>query len=300
MAKQRDVARTELVAVVVAVNDGQPEVLTASALPLQLPAGPLRDDRRSMQAGLRAWVEEQTGLRLGYVEQLYTFADRGRARDSEERWISVSYLALAWLEPGAVRAGWVGWYRLFPWEDRRGDCAAMATLEAGLRAWAGEEDTERRTLRCAVNFGLDGRDWLPERALQRYEVLWEAGLVPESPDWAGTLPPDVVGPWMLHDHRRIVATGMARLRAKIQYRPVVFELLAPAFTLGQLQACVEAIAGQHVHKQNFRRLVEQQQLVEETGETTAETGGRPARLFRFRREVLDERAAGGTKLPRAR
>ena len=90
---------------------------------------------------------------------------------------------------------------------------------------------------------------------------------------------------------------MARLRAKIKYRPVVFELMPPRFTLGQLQQAVEALAGRRLHKQNFRRLVEQQDLVEETGEMATETGGRPAKLFRFRRAILAERTAAGTKLP---
>ena len=54
-----------------------------------------------------------------------------------------------------------------------------------------------------------------------------------------------------------------------------------------------------MHTQNFRRLVEQQHLVEDTGEL-AGTGGRPARLYRFRREVLQERQAAGTKLPTTR
>ena len=57
-----------------------------------------------------------------------------------------------------------------------------------------------------------------------------------------------------------------------------------------MQRAVEALAGQRLHKQNFRRLIEQQGLVEETGEVSKETGGRPAKLFRFRREVLLERA----------
>lgn len=297
MSRPHEAVRAELVAVAVGVLDGAPRVLTTSASQLQLPAGPLREDHRSMQAGLRAWVEEKTGLRLGYVEQLYTFADRDRA--GSQRTISVSYLGLTWLEHGDLER-WVSWYDLFPWEDQRDDGTLLRALEPHLRAWAKAEDSERREVRCRVTFGLDGTDWHPELALQRYEVLYEGGLVPESPDWREALPPQIVGPWMLHDHRRIVATAMGRLRAKIQYRPVVFELMPPEFTLGQLQACVEAIAGQHVHKQNFRRIVEQQRLVEETGATTSETGGRPARLFRFRREILDERAAGGTKLPRTR
>jgi hypothetical protein len=105
---------------------------------------------------------------------------------------------------------------------------------------------------------------------------------------------------MRHDHRRILATGIARLRAKIKYRPVVFELMPPAFTLLQLQRSVEALAGRLLHKQNFRRLIDQQDLVEETGEVTTETGGRPAKMFRFRREVLAERQVAGTKLPLVR
>ena len=105
---------------------------------------------------------------------------------------------------------------------------------------------------------------------------------------------------MAVDHRRILATAIGRLRGKIKYRPVVFELMPPAFTLLQLQRTVEALAGVRLHKQNFRRLVEQQGLVEETGEISARTGGRPARLVRFRREVLLERPAPGLRLRPAR
>jgi hypothetical protein len=112
--------------------------------------------------------------------------------------------------------------------------------------------------------------------------------------------PELAGQRMAHDHRRILATGVARLRAKIKYRPVVFELMPPSFTLLQLQRAVEALAGRPLHKQNFRRLIDQQGLVEETGEVAAATGGRPAKLFRFRREVLLERAVAGTKLPLSR
>src|SRR5205814_758719 len=82
--------------------------------------------------------------------------------------------------------------------------------------------------------------------------------------------------------------------------PGVFELMPETFTLLQLQRCVEALTGRLVHKQNFRRLIGQQDLVEETRETTPNTGGRPAKLFRFRREVLTRRAIAGTKLPVSR
>ena len=161
----------------------------------------------------------------------------------------------------------------------------------------------------AITFGCDGRAWNEELVLQRYELLYEAGLIPEAARGSppGTLRPGgAAGPLpgtgqpMILDHRRILATGIARLRAKIKYHPVVFELMPETFTLLQLQRCVEALAGRLVHKQNFRRLIEQQNLVEETGETTPDTGGRPAKLFRFRREVLNQRAISGTKLPISR
>jgi hypothetical protein len=79
----------------------------------------------------------------------------------------------------------------------------------------------------------------------------------------------------------------------------VFELMPDTFTLLQLQRCVEALAGRLMYKQNFRRLIEQQDLVEETGGMSQDTGGRPAKLFRFRRAVFAQRALAGSKLPLA-
>ena len=105
---------------------------------------------------------------------------------------------------------------------------------------------------------------------------------------------------MAFDHRRILATAMGRLRGKLKYRPVVFELLPPEFTLLDLQKTVEAISGTLLHKQNFRRLVEQGGLVETTGNVSTETGGRPAKLYRFRREVVLERPAPGLRVKSGR
>ncbi len=301
-------------AVLTAVDDGRPLVLTADQ-GRSLPSGPLRTEHRSMQAGLQAWVEQQTGHHLGYVEQLYTFADPDRSV-AGGRVVSVSYLGLT-RAAGDAGHGWRDWYAFFPWEDRRpgspGPTVLQETVTPLLDAWArgarSDGERERRQLRTDVCFALDGRPWAPELVLQRYELLYEAGLLPESggattddpaPGSDGEDRPGVPGERMAGDHRRILSTGLARLRAKIQYHPVVFELMPDTFTLGQLQVAVEAIAGQAVHKQNFRRLVTQQDLVEPTGETDSDTGGRPARLYRFRRGVLDERGVAGTKLPRTR
>ena len=300
----------ELSAVIVAVTDEEPRVLAVrdgSALP----SGPLEAEHRTLELGLRAWVEARTHHPLGYVEQLYTFADRDRTQGDGGQAISLSYLALtreapAWGEAGA---GWINWYRYFPWEDWRPGQPAMLDQEIlpRLATWQADADdaAERRlrAQRIAIAFGQKGTAWNEELVLQRYELLFEAGRVQEATRHRA-IPPERLlshpGQAMVHDHRRILATGLSRLRAKIKYRPVVFELMPSSFTLLQLQRTVEALAGRRLHKQNFRRFIMQEGLVEETGQVRTETGGRPAKLVRFRRDVLAERAAGGTRLPLTR
>ncbi|HEY1735757.1 MAG TPA: hypothetical protein VGG12_03845 [Methylovirgula sp.] len=297
----------DLIAVLVAVTNGDPSVLTLQDA-RALPSGPFELEHRSLQSGLRAWVERQTHHPLGYVEQLYTFADRDRGLGPDQRFISISYLGLTRERAHAdYEAQWRSWYDYLPWEDHRVGAPPMIEqlLAPALRAFAKAAPDRSTALdrrnRIAVTFGLDDRPWNEELVLQRYELLYEAKLISEArinkAELGGAPLP---GQAMILDHRRILATGIARLRAKIKYHPVVFELMPETFTLLQLQRCVEALGGRLLHKQNFRRLIEQQQLVEETGELSQETGGRPAKLFRFRREVLAERAIVGTKLPISR
>jgi hypothetical protein len=71
--------------------------------------------------------------------------------------------------------------------------------------------------------------------------------------------------------------------------------MPPKFTLLQLQRAVEALAGKQLHKQNFRRLIADRGLVEESGTLDEQTGGRPAKQFQFRRNVLLERLSPGVK-----
>jgi hypothetical protein len=289
------VVETELIAVLVAVTDGDPRVLTIEN-GFALPSGPLEPGHRSLQAGLRAWVERQTHHPITYVEQLYTFADQQRG---EARGISISYLALSREAPAEFPGtSWRSWYHYFPWEDQRSANGLGEELLQRLTAWAGGEPA--RLARIAGLFGGGEKTWNEELVLQRYELLWEAGLVPEATRQALAAPTPVPGKEMLNDHRRILATAIARLRAKIKYRPVVFELLAHEFTLLELQQTMEALAGQSLHKPNFRRFIEGQELVEETGRATSGGAGRPAKLFRFKPAVLEERGFTGSKLPLVR
>src|SRR5271166_2951373 len=96
----------ELIAVIVAVTDGEPRVLTIDE-GRALPSGPFELTHRSLQAAMRSWVERQTHHPLGYVEQLYTFADRDRTRTGQ-RMVSISYLGLTREARGPGEPG-VGW-----------------------------------------------------------------------------------------------------------------------------------------------------------------------------------------------
>jgi hypothetical protein len=145
-----------------------------------------------------------------------------------------------------------------------------------------------------------------ERSLERYELLYEAGSRLKPRDrarfdgGASAMAAELASEPMASDHRRILATAIGRLRAKIKYRPVVFELAPEHFTLLHLQRVVEAIAGLELHKQNFRRLLDRTGLVEGTGQIDTSAGGRPAELFRARRDTLNERPVGGIHVPAPR
>jgi hypothetical protein len=317
----------DLTAVIVAVTDDAPRILAVTGAAAggtgdALPCGPLDPEGdRTLGLGLRRWVRERTGLELDYIEQLYTFGDRDRDPGSGARELSVAYLALVCEErpfgSGSGEACWCDWYGFFPWEDHRWGRPALLdrVMVPALERWAerttagtggpvGAAVTARqRRARVNVEFGLGGAPWDEVRVLERYELLYEAGLLAEAqrdgrrPPTGSPVDGEPVGRPMVLDHRRIAATALSRLRGKLAYRPVVFELLPAEFTLLRLQQLVEALAGTRLHKQNFRRLVEHGRLVEGTGRHQVRTGGRPAELFRFREEVLRERSRAGVALP---
>jgi hypothetical protein len=258
---------------------------------------------RTLEGALRHWVTQQTQLRLGHVEQLYTFGDRDRdpRRPGGPRMLSIAYLAFVRESApgGGDLARWRDWYDYFPWEDWRGGRPALVdeSILPAVRTWiaqsSGDERRarERRARRCT---GTRRSAWNPELVLERYELFWEIGLVAEAPRPAQTL-----GIPMALDHRRILATAIGRVRGALGYRPVVFELLPPSFTLGGLQRTVEALAGVRLHTGNFRRLVAAAELVEPTAERARTTNGRPAVLYRFRRDVVAERDILGLSISRS-
>ena len=313
-----------LTAAIVAIEGNEPLILTASGGDgdklAGLPFGPFDRWRTapSRSACAPGW-RSRPGLRLGYVEQLYTFGDRGRhaqAGDTDAHVVSIGYLALTRAADNAARAPGAALRALVSLLSRgrtgakRGPASSSATilpaltrLGGAVRAAGQSPARSAASERVRLYFGADGAQWDEESVLDRYELLYEAGLVEEArrdgrPAALARKSLPMLGVAMRFDHRRILATAIARLRAKLKYRPVVFELMPAEFTLTELQRTVEAISGRHLHKQNFRRLVETGALVEPTGEMSTQTGGRPAALFRFRREVLQERPAPGLRRSR--
>ena len=341
-AHQQGSGTTEVVAVLVAITEHTARVLTVDQGKL-LPNGPLMPLHRSLQAGVRQWVEEQTQQPLGYLEQLYTFVDTNRRNVDGHALVYVSYLGLVQetqTQQLQSQALWRDWYDYFPWENHLEGKPSiiMDFIVPALLEWANKTTDaivqQRRRQRIGLCWGLseaflagndfgncenkdagidkaidnnqDNREWVAEHVLLRYEMLYEAGLIPEAPTYSANaqtrpLPKNwsqLIGAPMYYDHRRVIATAISRLRAKIEYRPLIFGLMPDVFTLSQLQQSVEALSGVRLHKQNFRRLLDSQNLVMETGQSSSAQRGRPAKLYRFRHDIELQSLLMDSKLPK--
>ena len=305
----------ELSAVVVTVKNNEAFVLCLN-LPttpaLALPSGPFApQSHRTFDLALRAFVREQTGFDIGYVEQLYSFGDEGRETmtgPGGDRVISVGYLALT---PDSdfkarINAAWVSFHRFFPWEDWRSKDpkttetnGALDALRPALHDWIIQYDSDLRRSRVETLFPSNFDNWNEERVLDRYELLYEARIIAEALRQVDGVPNPQGGEPMASDHRRIVATALSRLRGKLKYRPVIFELMPAQFTLLELQKSLEALSGVRLHKQNFRRALERTGFVEPLGIVREDTGGRPAELYTYSRDQFRFSPSSGLSLPRA-
>lgn len=97
-------------------------------------------------------------------------------------------------------------------------------------------------------------------------------------------------PSLAFDHAKILDYALTRLRYKLEYTAVGFQLLPPAFTLSELQKAYEIVLGIELDKRNFRRKILEAAIIEETGEYRAGEG-RPAMLYRFRADAVAETKA---------
>jgi hypothetical protein len=290
----------QLAAVIIAVVDDEPVIrMVEDGTFERLPTAVVRPDcQLCLDACLRTAVQHETGLDLGHVEQLQATVATG---PTGAAMFCIGYLALAHGSDLSddERASWRPWYRYFPWEDwRRGRPRILRDeIVPALKAWVDEEiyaelgptDVPRRR-RMHLCFGDTEQMWDEEKVVERFDLLEEAGLIGPKADAAA----------ISVEHLRCMAVAMSRLRSRIKSRPLVFDLMPAQFTLFELQRTVEAVLGPHLHKQNFRRLVEHMGLVEPTDEMKSHTGGRPAKLFRFRQACVLERLQPGMRVRGAR
>lgn len=282
-------------AVVFTVGTGVPRVLVvhgADGSP-ELPSGPLDSMiDASLEHSLRRWVLDLADLQIGNADQVYAFGDRDRDPRSKlggDRRVSIAYMAISDECEVADRASWLDLYALFPWEDRRGGEPTVVgeAIVPVLDGWA-EASTSAHTRiarreRAGRAFGLWGCEWEPAAPLARYDLLYEVGLVAEAKRDGGAQPGITVvdSVEMAGDHRRIAAAALARLRTKLTHAPAVSGTMPAQFSMRDLREVVEALAGDQLNPQAFRRMLDRSGLIEETGEQT-DTAGRPAQLYRFR------------------
>ncbi len=100
-------------------------------------------------------------------------------------------------------------------------------------------------------------------------------------------------PELAFDHHDIISVALQRLRGKIQYQPLGFELLPEQFTLRELQGLYEIVLGKELDKRNFRRKLQSMGVLEETDDFEQGVPRRPARLYRFNRQRYHELAESG-------
>lgn len=229
------------------------------------------------------------------------------ATTGEETVIEITFLGLvgpAATEPRSIAATapsrqrdvlrWQSLYMKLPWEDwRHGrpsliDAVIMPHLvraASGSRAGRRRGSAQRHRALVEKLFPRGEAGWDTTRAFERFDLLAATGILPDAVvagAGAESLEADTrLGTVMASGDRRRLALALGRLRSAVKDRPNVKPLMPAEFTLFELQKCVEAVLGPALHKQNFRRQLEAQGLLEPLGRLKSNTGGRPAQLYRF-------------------
>ena len=291
----------ELTACLLSVDGDEPVVLLDETSPMKarFPSVAFDPDAHDcLMVGIRAWLAESTGLDVGSLEQVHTARRHGPVDSLGEAGsiLSIGFLGLVPPQQRSIvgRGVWRNCLEFMPWEDRRrrGGLSGyervgqMLVQQAETSTLLGEHALERQSRRIRAAFGLDGTPWDEAQTLERFALVYAHD--PHVADInMDALHPSPVA--MVRDHLQILSAAMGRLRSRLRVRPIAVDLVPPVFTLLDLQRSAEAILGPSLHKQNFRRYVEGAGVIEATGTMRQQTGGRPAQLFRFRREGAQER-----------
>jgi 8-oxo-dGTP diphosphatase len=141
--------------------------------------------------------------------------------------------------------------------------------------------------------GRDPRGWTVTVAyyalVNRTEHPARAADDARGADWFSVRKP----PALAFDHNQILDLACQRLRSKVCYQPIGFELLPRKFTLFALQRLYETVLGKRLDKRNFRRRVLQTGVLEETAQTERDVAHRAARLYRFNKSKYQRLARQG-------
>ncbi len=214
----------------------------------------------SLEEAARRELKSETNVDNVYMEQLYTWGDVDR--DPRTRVISSSYMALADSTKLNILAGDdaddAKWFNLkFSLnQDKKTvtEAGAISEKQYSIELWNGAE-----TLSAAVKVieTVEGK------------VIKKSREVAESKGIA-------------FDHAKMIEYGMERLRNKIEYTDIAFNLMPELFTLSELQQVYEVILGRELLAAAFRRKIAG--MVIETDQFTKDAGHRPSKLYRFNRD----------------
>ncbi|MDF2985078.1 MAG: hydrolase [Eubacterium sp.] len=222
-----------------------------------LPGGFVKMDESLGEAAIRE-LKEETNIENIYMEQLYTWGDAGR--DPRTRIISTSYMALAdssnFLVIANDDASDAKWFsvkcKLFQEQKTlTGNGYKLCKMFNLTLSNEGEEELSAVIKKVKVVEG---------RACRTYYEISECNNI-------------------AFDHAKIIAYAIERLRTKIEYTDIAFNLMPELFTLTQLQQVYEIILDTELLKANFRRKTAH--MVTETNEFTKDAGHRPSKLYRF-------------------
>jgi 8-oxo-dGTP diphosphatase len=158
-----------------------------------------------------------------------------------------------------------------------------ALEDAAMRAISDQVDHRKVYLEQLYTYGEPER--IPDRRLVSvvYFALVPADAVHPGRQW---VPVDTL-PGLAHDHAGIILYALRRLRYKLEYSAVGFQLLPDEFSLSQIQHTYEIILGEQLDKRNFRRRILESGIIEETPHLRSGEG-RPARLYRYRADAVAE------------
>ena len=171
-------------------------------------------DKESLEEAAERELFEETGIKVNYLEQLYTFGEPGR--DPRQRIISVAYFGLV-------------------------------------------KTTQYQELKASTD--AENAQWFSIKKL----------------------------PPLAFDHKEILSAAINRLRAKIRYQPIGFELLDKKFPFSDLEKLYTALLDRDINRRNFSKKILSFDFLEETGEIKRSEGkGRPSKIYQFNRKRYKE------------